>query len=100
MGADIEVLSNLLNHVAQLTKQLQKQQGTMNAIQNNPRDICESCGGQDSTMDFQSGKMTVEQSQYVNQQNQQQQGQYGGNTYQNRYQVSESESESRLGLER
>ena len=31
-GADIEVLSNLMNHVEQLTKQLQKQQGTVNAI--------------------------------------------------------------------
>ena len=45
VGADTEVLSNLLNHVTQLTKQLQKQQGIVNAIQNNPRDICESCGG-------------------------------------------------------
>ena len=38
VGADIEVLSNLVNHVAQLTKQLQlqKQQGRVNAIQNNP----------------------------------------------------------------
>ena len=34
-GADIEVLNNLVNHVMQLTKQLQKQQGTVNAIQNN-----------------------------------------------------------------
>ena len=31
-GTDTEVLSNLVNHVAQLTKQLQKQQRTMNAI--------------------------------------------------------------------
>ena len=30
--ADIEVLSNLVNHVAQLTKQLQKQQGIVNVI--------------------------------------------------------------------
>ena len=36
VGANIEVLSNMVNHVAQLTKQLQKKQGTMNAIQNNP----------------------------------------------------------------
>ena len=31
-GADTEVLSNLVNHVAQLTKQLQRQQGAVNAI--------------------------------------------------------------------
>ena len=88
VGADTEVLSNLVNHISQLTKQLQlqKHQGTVNAIQNNPWEIFESCGGQHSTMDYQSGQMTIEQAQYVNQQNQQQQGQYGGNTYQNRYQ--------------
>ena len=32
--ADTEILSNLVNHVAQLTKQLQKQQVLVNAIQN------------------------------------------------------------------
>ena len=31
-SADTEVLSNLLNHVTQLTKQLQKYQGTVNTI--------------------------------------------------------------------
>ena len=71
-GVDTEVLSNLVNHVAQLTKQLQKQQGTVNAIQNNMWEICESCEGQHGTMDCQSGQMIVEQAQYVNQQNQQQ----------------------------
>ena len=86
VGAQTEVLSNLVNHVAQLTKQLQKQQGTVNVIHNNLWEICESCGGQHSTMDCQAGHMTIEQAQYVNQQNQQQQGQYGGSTYQNRYQ--------------
>ena len=35
-GANMEVLSNLVNHVAQLTKQLQRQQGAVNAIQANP----------------------------------------------------------------
>ena len=50
-GADTEVLSNLVNHVAQLTKQPQKQHGTMNAIQNNPWEICESYEGQHSTID-------------------------------------------------
>ena len=54
-GADTKVLNNLVNHVTQLTKQLQKQQGTVNAIQNNPWEIHESCGGQHSTMDCQSG---------------------------------------------
>ena len=38
-GADTEVLSNLVNHVAQLTKQLQRQQGVVNAIQANPWEI-------------------------------------------------------------
>ena len=36
VGVNTKVLSNLVNHVAQLTKQLQKQQGTVNSIQNNP----------------------------------------------------------------
>ena len=35
-GTDNEVLNNLVNHVAQLTKQLTRQQGTANAIQTNP----------------------------------------------------------------
>ena len=34
-GTDNEVLNNLVNHVAQLTKQLNRQQGTANAIQTN-----------------------------------------------------------------
>ena len=59
--AYIEFLNNLVNHVAQLTKQLQKQQGIVNAIQNNLWEICESCGGQHSTMDCQLRKMPVEQ---------------------------------------
>ena len=84
--ANTEILCNLVNHVAQLTKQLQKQQGSVNAIQNSPWEICESCGGQHSTMECQLGQMIVEQAQYVNQQNQPQQGQYEGNAYQNRYQ--------------
>ena len=48
-GVDTKVLSNLVSHVAQLTKQLQRQQGAVNAIQANPWEICESCGGQHST---------------------------------------------------
>ena len=35
-GENTKVLSNLVNHVAQLTKQLQRQQGVVNAIQANP----------------------------------------------------------------
>ena len=31
-GTDNEVLNNLVNHVAQLTKQLNRQQGTTNSI--------------------------------------------------------------------
>ena len=38
-GADTEVLSNLVSHVVQLTKQLQRQQGAVNAIQANPWEI-------------------------------------------------------------
>ena len=44
-GADTEVLSNLVNHVTQLPKKLQRQQGSVNAIQTNPWEICESCRG-------------------------------------------------------
>ena len=51
VGANTEILSNLVNHVSQLTKQLQKQQGTVNPIQNNLWEICESYGGQHSTME-------------------------------------------------
>ena len=52
-GAGTKVISNLVNHVTQLTKQLQlqKQPSIVNAIQNNPWEICQSCGGQQSTMD-------------------------------------------------
>ena len=64
-GADIEDLSNLVSHVAQLTKQLQRQQGAVNAIQTNPWGICESCGGQHSSTECQLGQMTVEHAQYV-----------------------------------
>ena len=45
-GTDNEVLNNLVTHVAQLTKQLTRQQGTVNAIQTNPWELCELCGGQ------------------------------------------------------
>ena len=88
-GTDNEVLNNLVTHVAQLTKQLARQQGTVNAIQTNPWELCEFCGGQHSSTECQSGNQTVEQTQYVSRFNQsqpQQQGQYGGNNYQNQNQ--------------
>ena len=59
-GAHTEILSNLVNHVVQLTRQLQKQQGTLNAIQNNSWETCESCDGQHNTSECQSGQVTVE----------------------------------------
>ena len=85
-GTDNEVLNNLVNHVAQLTKQLNRQQGTANAIQTNPWELCELCGGQHNSSECQPRNPTVEQPQYVSRfsQNQpQQQGPYGGNSYQN-----------------
>ena len=60
-GTDNAVLNNLVNHVAQLTKQLNRQQGTANAIQTNPWELCEFCGGQHSSVECQSGNPTVEQ---------------------------------------
>ena len=54
-GKDDKVLSNLLTHVAQLTKQLTRQQGTANAIQNSPEELCEFCGGQHSGTECQLG---------------------------------------------
>ena len=59
-GTDNEVLNNLVNHVAQLTKQLTRQQGTANAIQTNPWELCELCGGQHNSIECQSGNQTVE----------------------------------------
>ena len=85
-GIDNEVLNNLVNHVAQLTKQLNRQQGTTNSIQTNPWELCEFCGGQHNSTECQSGNSTVEQAQCVlrfNQNQSQQQGPYGGNRYQN-----------------
>ena len=88
-GTDNAALNNLVNHVAQLTKQLNRKQGTTNAIQTNPWELCEFFGGQHSSVECQSGNPTVEQAQYVSRfsQNQpQQQGPYGGNSYQNQNQ--------------
>ena len=88
-GSDNAVLNNLVNHVAQLTKQLNRQPGTANAIQTNPWELCEFCGGHHNSTECQSGNSTVEQAQYVsrfNQNQSQQQGLYGGNNYQNQNQ--------------
>ena len=45
IGSDWEsgcdILSNLVTHVAQLTRQ----QGTANAIQTSPWELCKLCGG-------------------------------------------------------
>ena len=61
MGStNTDVLSNLVNHVAQLTKKLQRQQGAVDAIQTNPWEICESYGGQHSTIECKLGQMTIE----------------------------------------
>ena len=88
-GTDNKVLSNLVTHVAQLTKQLTRQQGTANAIQTSPWELCEFCGGKHSSIKCQSGQQTVEHAQYLSRFNQsqpQQQVQYGGNNYQNQNQ--------------
>ena len=60
-GTDNEVLNNLVNHVAQLTKQLNRQQGTANAVQTNPWELCEFCGGQHNSSECQPRNPTVEQ---------------------------------------
>ena len=64
-GIDNEVLNNLVTHVAQLTKQLTRQQGTANAIQTSPWELCELCGEQHSSTECQSGQQIVEHAQYV-----------------------------------
>ena len=88
-GIDNEVLNNLVTHVTQLTKQLTRQQGTANVIQTNLWELCELCGGQHNSTECQLGHQTVEQAHYVSRFNQsqlQQQGQCGGNNYQNQNQ--------------
>ena len=64
-GTDNEVLSNLVNHVAQLTKQLQRQQGTVNAIQTSPWELCEFYRGQHSSTEYHSRQQIIEHAQYV-----------------------------------
>ena len=51
-GTDNEVLSNLVTHVAYLTRQ----QSTANAVQTSPLELCEFCGGQHSSVECQSGQ--------------------------------------------
>ena len=86
-GTDNEVLSNLVNHVAQLTKQLTKQQRTVNVVQTSPWELCEFYGGQHSNTKCHLGQQIVKHAQYVSRFNQpQQQGQYGSNNYQNQNQ--------------
>ena len=85
-GTNNEVLSNLVTYVAQLTKQLTRQQGTANTIQTSPWELCEFCGGQHGSTKCQLGQQTVEHAQYVSRFNQnqpQQPGQYESNNYQN-----------------
>ena len=71
-GIDNEELNNLVTHVTQLTKQLTRQQGTVNSIQTNPWELCEFYGGQHNSTEFQSENQTVEQAQYVSRFNQSQ----------------------------
>ena len=52
---DNEVFNNLVTHVAQLTKQLTRKQGTANAIQTSPWELCEFCGGHHISTDCQAG---------------------------------------------
>ena len=72
-STDNEVLSNLVTHVAQLTKQLGRQQSTVNAVQTSPWELCEFCGGQHSSVECQSGQQTIEHTRYVSRFNQSQQ---------------------------
>ena len=58
-GIDNEVLNNLVTHVAQLTKQLTRQQGTTNSIQTGPWELCEFCGGQHSSAKCQPGQQLM-----------------------------------------
>ena len=69
-GTYNEVLSNLVNHVTQLTKQLTKQQGIVNAVQTSPWELCEFSGGQHSSIECHSEQQTVEHAQYVSRFNQ------------------------------
>ena len=86
-GVDNKVLNNLVTHVVQLTKQLTKQQGTVNDVQTSLCELCEFCGGQHSSTECQLGQQTIEHAQYMSRFNQPQQlGQFGSNNYQNQNQ--------------
>ena len=60
-----EVLSNMVTHVAQLTKQLGRQQSIANAIQTSLWELCEFYGGQHCIAECQSGRQKIEHAQYV-----------------------------------
>ena len=88
-GTNNEVLSNLVTHVAQLTKQITRQQGIVNGIHTSLWELCKLCGGQHNNTKCQFGQQTIEHAQYVSRFNQsqpQQQGQYGSYNYQNQNQ--------------
>ena len=81
-GVDNEVLSILVNHVVQLTKQLTKQQGIVNVVQSSLWELCEYYRGQHSSAECHSEQQTLEHAQFVSRFNQpQQQGQYESNNY-------------------
>ena len=65
-GANNKVLNNLVTNVVQLTKK----QGTVNAVQTRPWELCELCGGQHSSAECQSRQQTVEHGEYVSRFNQ------------------------------
>ena len=50
-----EVLSNLVTHVAQHTKQLGRQESTVNSVWTSPWELCEFFGGQHNGAKCQSG---------------------------------------------
>ena len=54
-GTDNKVLNNLVTHVAELTKQLGREQSTVNAVQTSPCELCEFCRGQHNSAKCQSG---------------------------------------------
>ena len=72
-GTYNEVLNNLVTHVAQLTKQLGRQQSTANVVQTSPGELCEFYGGQHSSVECQSRQQTIVHAQYVSRFNQPQQ---------------------------
>ena len=64
-GIDNEVLSNLVTHVAQLTKQPGRQQSTSNVVQTSPWELYKFYGGQHSSAKCQLGQRIVDHGQHV-----------------------------------